>query len=97
MPRRLRNVTPGEILAEEFMRPLGLSRAALAPATGLAPAVIAALVDGRRAVTAEIDLRLGQYFGLSDGFWLRVQQDHDLVRARRRLGRNLDRITPRAA
>lgn len=95
--RRLKNPTPGDILRAEFMRPLGLSTADVGRHVGLAPATLAALIRGRRPVTAEIDLRLGRYFGLSEGFWLRLQQDFDLLRARRRIGRALDRIAPRAA
>lgn len=97
MTQWLDNVTPGDILREEFLDGLELSQAELARATGLSPACVSELVNGRRAVSAEVDLCLCRYFGLSDGYWLRLQAAHDLMEARKRIGRRLKNIRPRAA
>lgn len=91
------NPHAGEILLEEFMQPLGLSQNALARAIGVPPRRINEIVHGRRAITADTDLRLARYFGMSEGFFLRLQIDYDLMESRRALGDALDRITPRAA
>lgn len=93
----LLNPHPGEILQLEFMTPLGLSQNALARAIHVPPRRINELVHGRRAVTADTDLRLTRYFGLSEGFFLGLQADHDLMAQRRRLGDELAVIEPRAA
>lgn len=76
---------------------MGINQAELARATGLSTAAVSEIVNGKRAVTAEADLRLCRYFGLTEGYWLRLQVAHDLLAARRRLGADLDRIAPRAA
>ena len=93
----LSNPTPGAVLMEEFLRPLGMSQTALAGAIGVPPRRINEIVLGKRAVTADTDLRLTRYWGLTPGFWLRLQIDHDLMQRRRQLGASLDRIKPRAA
>ena len=93
----LHNPHAGEILFEEFMQPLGLSQNALARAIGVPPRRINEIVRGRRAVTADTDLRLARYFGMSEGFFLGLQLDYDLMEGRRALGAALARITPRAA
>ena len=97
MAQPLKNITPGDILREEFLQPMELNQAELARATGLSTACISELVNGKRAVSAEADLRLSRYFGLSEGYWLRLQAAHDLLEARRRLAADLKRIKPRAA
>lgn len=79
------NPTPGEILAEEFLAPMGLSQNALARAIHVSPRRINEIVLGKRAVTADTDLRLARYFGLSEGFWLGLQTDYDLMEKRRDL------------
>lgn len=89
--------TPGEILLEEFLKPLDLSQNALARILGVPPRRINEIVLGKRAITADTDLRLTRYFGLSDGFFLRLQNDYDLRMQRRALGKKLDAIKPRAA
>src|SRR6266704_21647 len=91
------NPTPGEILLEEFLKPVGLSQTALARAIGVSPRRINEIVLGKRAVTADTDLRLARYWGISDGFWLGLQADHDLMQRRRQLGADLEKIAPRAA
>ena len=93
----LTNPTPGDILMEEFLKPVGLSQTALARAIGVSPRRINEIVLGKRAVTADTDLRLARYWGLSDGFWLGLQADHDLMARRRELGAVLEKIAPRAA
>lgn len=93
----LRNPTPGDILMQEFLQPTGLSQSALARAIGVSPRRINEIVLGKRAVTADTDLRLARYWGISDGFWLGLQADHDLMERRRELGVDLEKIEPRAA
>ena len=93
----LPNPTPGEILLEEFLRPLGLSQTGLAGALRVPPRRINEIVLGKRAITADTDLRLTRYFGLTPGFFLGLQADYDLMARRRQLGAELDLITPRAA
>ncbi|MCC6946238.1 MAG: HigA family addiction module antidote protein [Bradyrhizobiaceae bacterium] len=91
----LPNPHPGEILAEEFLKPMSLSQTALARALGVPPRRINEIVLGKRAITADTDLRLARYFGLSDGFFLRLQNDFDLMERRRKIGRVLKGIKPR--
>jgi addiction module HigA family antidote len=93
----LENPTPGDILLEEFLKPLGMSQTALAKAIGVPPRRINEIVLGKRSITADTDLRLSRYWGLSQGFWLGLQADHDLMERRRELGAELEKITPRAA
>jgi addiction module HigA family antidote len=80
---RLPPVTPGEILAEEFMKPLRLSSNALALALHVPATRIQAIVNGKRAITAETALRLSRYFGNSAEFWLNLEQHYELDVARR--------------
>jgi addiction module HigA family antidote len=93
----LANPTPGDVLLEDFLKPLGMSQTALAGALGVSPRRINEIVLGKRTVTADTDLRLARYWGLTPGFWLRLQNDHDLMARRRALGSRLDEIKPRAA
>lgn len=93
----LPNPGPGEILMEEFLRPFALSQTALAQAVGVPPRRINEIVLGKRAVTADTDLRLTRYFGLTAGFFLGLQADYDLMERRRELGPALEAIKPRAA
>ncbi len=98
MDDRLPNIHPGEILLEEFLRPLGLSQNRLARSLGVPPRRINEIALGKRAVTADTALRLARYFGTSERFWLGLQIDYDLENARLRLGERLEReITPRQA
>jgi antitoxin HigA-1 len=89
------NPTPGEILMLEFIEPMGLTQNGLARAIGVPPRRINEIVLGKRVITADTDLRLARYFGLSDGFWLGLQSDHDLLGQRRKIVAELDRIEPR--
>lgn len=77
------NPTPGEILAEEFLAPMGLSQNALARAIHVSPRRINEILLGKRAVTADDDLKLARHFGLSQGFWLGLQTEYDLMEKRR--------------
>ncbi len=81
----LRNPHPGEILLFEFMEPLALSQNALARALKVPPRRINAITRGHRAITADTDLRLARYFGVSEGFFLQLQADHDLMARRREI------------
>jgi addiction module HigA family antidote len=83
---------PGEILQEEFLKPLGLTAYRLAKDIGVPLTRIYDIVAGKRAVTAETDLLLCRYFGLSDGWWLSLQSHHDSHVARKNLGKRLDEI-----
>ncbi len=96
-PEWLPNPTPGDILMEEFLRPLGLSQSALARALHVPPRRINEIALGKRAITADTDLRLARYFGVTPGFFLGLQADHDLMARRREIGGDLELIEPRAA
>jgi addiction module HigA family antidote len=93
----LPNPHPGDILMEEFLKPMALSQTALAKAIKVPPRRINEIVLGKRAVTADTDLRLARYFGMSEGFFLQLQTDHDLMARRREIGDQLKAIRPRAA
>jgi len=93
----LHNPHPGEILMEDFLKPMSLSQTALAHAIGVPPRRINEIVLGKRSVTADTDLRLARYFGMSDGFFLGLQSDYELLQRRRRIGGALKLIKPRAA
>ncbi|NSY16632.1 MULTISPECIES: HigA family addiction module antitoxin [Rhizobium/Agrobacterium group] len=92
----LPNPHPGEILLEDFLKPMQLSQNGLACAVGVPPRRINEIVLGKRAITADTDLRLARYFGMSEGVFLGLQADYELLRRRRELGDELERITPRA-
>ena len=87
-------VTPGELLLEEFLLPMGISKYRLAKEIGVPAQRIGEIVAGRRAITADTDLRLCRFFGLSDGYWLRAQAAHDTEVAQARLADELARIRP---
>jgi len=98
MAKRLPNIHPGEILAEEFLSPLGLSQNALARALGVSPRRINEIVLGKRAITTDTALRLARYFGNSPGFWMLLQATFDLEEAQQALGSQLKKqVQPRAA
>ena len=87
-------ITPGELLLEEFLKPLGISQYRLAAAIAVPQSRIQGIVKGRRAITADTDLRLARFFGLSQGYWLRAQGAYDLEVARRQLAGQLEAIAP---
>ncbi len=93
----LPNPHPGEILSEEFMRPLGISQNALARAIQVPPRRINEIVNGKRAISADTDLRLACYFVVSEGFFLSLQADFDLMERKREISGVLKTIAPCAA
>ncbi len=93
MPK-LKPVTPGELLLEEFLKPMGISQYRLAKEIRVPAQRIGEIVAGNRAITADTDLRLCRFFGLSNGYWLRAQGLHDTEVAERALGAKLAEITP---
>jgi len=93
----LPNPHPGEILMEDFLKPMTLSQTALARAIGVPPRRINEIVLGKRAITADTDLRLARYFKMSDGFFLGLQTDYELMQRRRQIADQLKAIRPRAA
>ena len=95
-PDWIPNPHAGEILLEDLMKPAGLSQNALARALKVPPRRINEIVHGKRAVSADTDLRLARYFGLHEGFFLGLQAQYDLMEEKRRLGNRLDEIVPRS-
>jgi len=87
----LANITPGEILEEDFLKPMGLSQYRLAKDIGVPARRINEIVKGQRAITADTALRLGRYFKMSAQFWLNLQSHYDLEIEEDRLGRRLER------
>ena len=94
MDKLLDPVTPGELLKEEFLVPLGISQYRLAKETGIPAQRIGKIVLGRRSITADTDLRLCKFFGLTDGYWLRAQVAYDTEVAKRKLAPELAKIRP---
>ena len=90
----LKPVTPGELLLEEFLVPMELSQYRLAKSIDVPAQRIGEIVAGKRAITADTDLRLCRYFGLSNGYWLRAQVAHDTEVAAKALAPVLRRIKP---
>lgn len=89
---------PGEVLIEDFLKPLGMSQYALAKAIGVPQIRVSEIVRGARAVTPDTALRLARYFGTSPEFWLGMQATHDLEIARDKVGAQIEaQIGPRAA
>lgn len=93
----LDNPKVGEILKEEFLKEIGMSQNALAKAISVPANRIHAIVNGTRRVTADTDLRLCRYFGLSEGYFLRLQNAYELMEAKRKLGQVLVEIQPYAS
>jgi addiction module HigA family antidote len=86
--------TPGEILLEEFLKPLGITQYRLAKEIGVQQKRIGDIIAGKRSITADTGLRLSRYFGLSDGFWERLQVDYDLAVAKQAMSDVLKKIKP---
>ncbi len=84
----------GEVLLEEFLEPLGISQTALANAINVPPNRINAIIRGLRSVTADTDLRLTKYFGLSKGYFLRLQNNFELLISERSIENDLSNIVP---
>ena len=85
--KRLRNIHPGEVLLEEFLKPMDLSQNALAREIDVPPRRINEIVLGKRGITADTAIRLAKHFGNSEHFWMSLQADFDLEEARKTLGR----------
>ncbi len=96
-PDWLHNSHAGELLVSEFMEPLDLTVDALARAIDVNPSRLRSVIDGIKPIDAELDLRLTRYFRMSEGFFLGLQVDYELLEAKRALNGDLDRIVPRAA
>lgn len=87
-------ITPGELLLHEFLEPMHLTRYRLAREIGVPAQRIGDIVAGKRAITADTDLRLCRFFGLSNGYWLRAQAAYDIEVAERALADELAKIKP---
>lgn len=94
---RLPNIHPGEVLLEEFLKPMGISQYRLAKVIGVPAMRISEICAGKRAVTADTALRLARAFGTTAGFWLGLQADYDTEEAEKVAGDSLKMITPLAA
>ena len=92
--RKLNPVTPGELLRHEFLVPMGISQYRLAKEIAVPAQRIGEIVSGRRAITADTDLRLCRFFALSNGYWLRAQAAYDTEVAERALSKALAKIKP---
>lgn len=91
---RLTPITPGELLDTEFLQPLGVSQYRLAKAIAVPASRISEIVTGQRAISADTDLRLCRFFGLSPGYWLRAQAAHDTEVASAELAEEIEQIQP---
>ena len=89
--KRLSNITPGEILDEEFLKPMGITQYRLAKDIGVPPRRINEIVNGLRAITADTALRLGRYFRMAPEYWLNLQSHYELEQEQVRLAKRLDR------
>lgn len=92
--RKLQPVTPGELLKEEFLVPMGISQYRLAKEIEVPAQRIGAIVSGKRSISADTDLRLCRFFGLSNGYWLRAQAAYDTEVAEEELADELKHIRP---
>jgi addiction module HigA family antidote len=90
----LPNPHAGEILKQEFLEELKIKDKDLSLAIDISPRVIENIIQGKSSINADIDLRLSRYFGLSEGYFLRLQNAYDLMEAKRRLGQTLNHIIP---
>jgi addiction module HigA family antidote len=91
MPKEFPPIHPGEILLEEFLKPMGISQYRLAKDTSVPPRRINEIVHGKRSITADTALRLSRYFGTSERFWLNLQTRYDLEVEKDRLGPRLEK------
>ncbi len=94
MTTLLKNPHPGDILQEEFMKPLGLTQTYIAESIGVVGNRISELVNGRRGITADTDLRLSRFFGLSPGYWLRLQNMYVIMEVKRDHEADIKSIQP---
>lgn len=96
MGKKTPPISPGEVLLEEFIGPMGITQNKLAVEIGVPPRRINEIVHGKRRITANTALRLGRYFGMSAQFWINLQSRYDLEVEMDTLAGELDRITPTA-
>ncbi len=89
---RLRNIHPGEILEEEFLKPMGITAYRLSKAVGIPQTRTSQIIKGNRRITADTALRLSRYFGTTAKFWLGLQDDYDLEEEARNIKEELDQI-----
>lgn len=94
MSANLENMTPGEILLEDYMKPMGLSQNGIARDLGVPPRRVNEIIHGKRAITLDTSLRLGRYFGQSPRFWLNVQTECDLRNAEQLMARVAREVHP---
>ena len=94
MPEYIELTTVGEMLKDEFIEPFNITQNALAKAIFVPPNRIHQIVNGQRRITADTDLRLTKYFGLSQGFFLRFQEDYELRMAKRKIAGEIEKIKP---
>jgi addiction module HigA family antidote len=92
--RKLKPITPGQLLQEEFLIPMGLSQYRLAKEIAVPAQRIGEIIAGKRSISADTDLRLCRFFGLSNGYWLRAQAAFDSEVAEAALGKVLQKIKP---
>jgi addiction module HigA family antidote len=85
---------PGEILLEEFLKPMGITQYRLAKEIGVPQRRIGQIVAGERAVTADTGLRLSRFFGMSEGFWIGLQLDYDAAKTKDSIAKTLSKIKP---
>jgi len=85
---------PGEILLEEFLKPMGVTQYRLAKEIGVPQRRIGEIVNGTRAITVDTGLRLSRFFGMSEGFWIGLQMDYDAAKAKDSLAKTLAKIKP---
>jgi antitoxin HigA-1 len=95
--KRIAPTSPGEMLREEFLKPMGLTNYRLAKEIDVPAQRIGDIIAGKRGITADTDLRLCRFFGLTDGWWLRLQGDYDTRLARIALAKKLAKIKPWSA
>jgi len=86
--------TIGEVLALEFLEPMNISQNALAKVLGIPQNRLSDIINGKRGVSADTDLRLCKYFGLTDGFFIGMQMDFERIAAKRKLQKELKKIVP---
>ena len=94
MKAKLDQMTPGEILLEDYMKPMRLTQNALARALGVPPRRVNEIIHGKRAITLDTSLRMGRYFGQSPRFWLNVQTECDLRNAKQLIERVAREVRP---
>lgn len=94
MTKSVKSPHPGKILDSEYLQPFDLSQNQLAQAIGVPSNRINEIVRGRRGITADTDLRLARFYNVSEGYWLNLQNAHDMAEAKREQGKSIEKIRP---